>query len=379
MDFRLTEEQQLLRDAIARLVANEYTFEARKKIVASPSGWSRAVWGKFAEMGLLGVPFAASDGGFGGTAVDLMVVQQELGRGLVVEPYLATVVLGGGLVDLAGTAAQKRAILPRVAEGKSLLAVAYGEPQSRYDLHDVATSAKRDGSGFALNGRKSVVLHGAAADTLIVAARTAGGQRDRHGITLFLVDAKARGVSVTDYATIDGLRAADVGVEALRVGSDAVLGPLDAGLPLLERAVDCGVAALCAEAVGVMEALNAATLEYLKTRRQFGQPIGRFQALQHRAVDMLIHCEQSKSITMRAAVKAGSADATERRRAVSAAKSLVGRAGRAIAKEAIQMHGGMGVADELPAAHYAKRLTMIDCWLGDSDWHTESFVALGRQ
>jgi alkylation response protein AidB-like acyl-CoA dehydrogenase len=326
-------------------------------------------------MGLLGVPFPEAYGGFGGTAVDVMVVMQELGRGLVVEPYLATVVLGGGLVDLAGAAAQKQDILPRVARGKWLLALAHGEPQSRYDLHDVATTARREGPGYVLNGRKAVTLHGATADTLIVAARTAGGQRDLEGITLFLVDAKMRGVRATGYRTIDGLRAADIALDGVDVGAEAVLGPVDGGLPLLERAVDRGAAALCAEAVGVIEALNAATLEYLKTRQQFGQPIGRFQALQHRAVDMLIHAEQSKSMACLAAAKAQSDDAAERRRAVSAAKSLVGRAGRAIAKEAIQLHGGMGVTNELPAAHLAKRLTMIDFWLGDADFHTARFAA----
>jgi len=375
MDFSLTEEQQLLRDAIARFVANEYSFEERKGIVASPKGWGDKVWSKFAEMGLLGVPFAEAHGGFGGSGVDLMVVMQEFGRGMVVEPYLSTVVLGGGLVNLAGTAAQKRDILPGIIKGKWLLALAHGEPQSRYDLHEVAASARREPSGFVLNGRKSVVLHGASADTLVVSARTAGAQRDRAGITLFLVDSKTRGVNVSGYRTIDGLRAADIELDGVHVGDEAVLGPVDGALPLLEQAVDRGAAALCAEAVGVMEALNAATLDYLKTRQQFGQPIGRFQALQHRAVDMLMHAEQSKSMACLAAVKCESQDARERSRAVSAAKSLVGRSGRAVAKEAIQLHGGMGVTNELPAAHLAKRLTMIDFWLGDSDWHTERFAA----
>src|SRR5499426_480259 len=375
MDFSLTEEQQLLRDTIARFVANEYSFEQRKGIVGSAKGWSDKVWSKFAEMGLLGVPFAEANGGFGGGGVDLMVVAQELGRGMVVEPYLSTVVLAGGLVELAGTTAQKRDIVPGIIKGKWLLALAHGEPQSRYDLHDVAASARREPSGYVLNGRKAVVLHGASADTLVVSARTAGTQRDRAGITLFLVDGKTRGVNVSGYRTIDGLRGADIELDGVHVGDEAVLGPVDGALPLLEQAVDRGAAALCAEAVGVMEALNAATLDYLKTRQQFGQPIGRFQALQHRAVDMLMHAEQAKSMACLAAVKCESQDARERSRAVSAAKSLVGRSGRAVAKEAIQLHGGMGVTNELPAAHLAKRLTMIDFWLGDSDWHTERFAA----
>ena len=375
MDFTFTEEQQLLRDSIARLVANEYGFEDRKRSIAGPKGWSDAVWTQFADMGLLGVPFAESHGGFGGSMVDVMVVMQEFGRGIVVEPYLSTVVLGGGLVVLAGSAAQKGDILPRVAAGKWLLAAAYGEPGSRYDLHDVATTAKKDGGGYVLNGRKSVVLHGGSANTLVVSARTAGGQRERQGITLLLVDAKMRGVTVSDARTVDGLRAADVALDGVHVGAESVLGQVDGGFAPLEAAADRGAAALCAEAVGVIEALNAATLDYLKTRQQFGQPIGRFQALQHRAVDMLIHAEQTKSMACVAAVKSQSADPAERRRAVSAAKSLVGRAGRAVAKEAVQLHGGMGVTNELPAAHYAKRLTMIDFWLGDADWHTERFAA----
>jgi alkylation response protein AidB-like acyl-CoA dehydrogenase len=375
MDFSLAEEQQLLRDSIARFVQNEYPFAARQSIVGSDAGWSAKVWGQLAEMGLLGVPFADGDGGFGGTSVDLMVVMQELGRGIVVEPYLATVVLGGGAVALAGTESQRQAILPAVAKGERRLALAHGEPQSRFDLHDVATQARRSGTEYVISGKKTVVLHGTAADTLVVAARTAGAQRDAAGITLFLVDRNARGVKVHDYRTIDGLRAADISFEVVRVGADAILGPLDGGLPLLEHAVDRGAAALCAEAVGVMEALNALTLDYLKTRQQFGQPIGRFQALQHRAVDMMMHAEQVKSIACLAAAKADSGDAHERRRAVSAAKSLVGRSGRFVAKEATQLHGGMGVTLDLPAAHYSKRLTMIDFWLGDGDWHLDRFAA----
>jgi pimeloyl-CoA dehydrogenase small subunit len=375
MDFSLTEEQQLLRDSIARFVQNEYSFEARKAIAASPAGWSAKVWGQFAEMGLLGVTFAERHGGFGGSAVDVMVVMQELGRGIVVEPYLSTVVLGGGLVALAGTESQRQAILPGIAQGERRVALAFGEPQSRFDLHDVATQARRSGTEYVLSGRKAVVLHGAAADTLIVAARTAGAQRDAGGITLFLVGRNSHGVTVHDYRTIDGLRAADVSLEGVRLGADAILGPLDGGLPLLEHAVDLGAAALCAEAVGAMESLNALTLDFLKTRQQFGQPIGRFQVLQHRAVDMMMHAEQVKSITCLAAAKADSTDAAERRRAVSAAKSLVGRSGRFVAKEATQLHGGMGVTLDLPAAHYSKRLTMIDFWLGDSDWHLDRFAA----
>lgn len=375
MDFTLSEEQQLFRDAVAKFVQNEYAFDARKKIVASAQGWSAEVWAKLAEMGVLGVPFAEADGGLGGSSVDLMVVMQELGRGIVVEPYVATVVLGGGAITAAGSTAQRQTLLPGVVAGERQLALAYGEPGSRHDLHDVQTTARRDGSGYVLSGKKVAVLNGATADTLVVSARTAGAQRDAKGVTLFLVERGAKGVSLTDYRTIDGLRAADLVLDGVRIGVDAVLGAVDGGLAPLERAVDLGAAALCAEAVGVIEQLNALTLDYLRTRQQFGQPIGRFQALQHRAVDMLVHAEQVKSIACLAASAAQSTDARERVRAVSAAKSLVGRSGRAVAKEATQLHGGMGVTLDLPAAHYAKRLTMIDFWLGDSDWHTERFAA----
>ena len=276
---------------------------------------------------MLGVPFAEAHGGFGGTRIDVMVVMQELGRGLVVEPYLRRSCWAAVCSNLAGSAAQKEEILPRLVQGKGCAALAHGEPQSRYDLHDVATTARRDGAGYVLNGRKSVVLHGASASTLIVSARTAGGQRDRDGITLFLVDAHARGVRANDYRTIDGLRAADIALEGVNVGGDALLGTVDGGLSPLERVVDHGVAALCAEAVGAIEALNDATLDYLKTREQFGQPIGRFQALQHRAADMLIHKEQVKSIALLASVKVESNDRAERVRA-RVRSEVAGRARR---------------------------------------------------
>ena len=377
MDFNFSEEQQLLRDSINKFIARDYGFEARKAIVASEQGFSDKVWAQLAEMGLLGVAFDEAHGGFGGTPVDSLLVMSELGRGIVVEPYFSTVVLGGSLVDLAGSEAQKQAILPEVVEGKLLLAAALGEPDSRYDLHSVATTAKKDGAGYVLNGHKAVVLHGASADKLIVSARTAGAARDARGISLFLVDRKAAGVAVQAYRTIDGMRAAEIRFTGVRVGADALLGAADDALPLLEKAADYGASALCAEAVGAMEALNTATFEYLKTRQQFGRPIGSFQALQHRAVDMMIHCEQSRSLSYLAAVKVQSEDPNERRRAVSAAKIHVGRSGRVISQEAVQMHGGMGVTNDLAVGHFAKRLTMINLTLGDIDYHSDRFAGAG--
>jgi len=373
MDFAFTEEQTLLQDSLMRFVQKEYTFEKRLAIQKSSDGYSRAVWAQLAEMGVLGLPFSEEYGGFGGGAAETLIVMQAMGSGLLVEPYLATVVLGGGLVHALGDPAQKR-MLSRVAEGKLLLAFAHGEPRSRYVLAQVETRAARDGKGWKLSGRKAVVLHGAQADRLIVSARTGGAANDETGISLFIVDRGAAGMSVRDCRTIDGLRAAEVELNDVRVGAEALLGAEGGAFPAIDRVSDAGAAALCAEAVGVMETLNAQTLEYLKTRQQFGQPIGRFQVLQHRAVDMFIHCELSRSIALLAAMKSASSDAGERRRAVSAAKAFIGRAGRFIGQTAIQLHGGMGVTDEVAASHYAKRLTMIDFWLGDSEHHLARFA-----
>lgn len=374
MNFTFNEEQTLLQDTLARFVQKEYTPEDRRAARTSAEGYSRAVWGQLAQMGVLGLPFPEECGGFGGGATETLIVMQAIGRGLLVEPYLATVVLGGGLVQALGDASTQSRLLRQVADGSLLLAFAHGEPGSRYALAHVETRAVRDGGGWKLSGRKAVVLNGAQADRLIVSARTSGAASDESGISLFLVDRGAVGVSVRDYGTIDGVRAAEVEFSEVRAGPEALLGAEGGAFPAIDRVTDAGAAALCAEAVGVMETLNAQTLEYLKTRQQFGQPIGRFQALQHRAADMFIHCEQSLSLAMLAAMKATSGDAMERRRAVSAAKVHIGRSGRFIGEAAIQLHGGMGVTEELPAAHYAKRLIMIDFWLGDTDYHLARFA-----
>ena len=374
MDFSFTEEQTLLQDSLKRFVQKEYTFEKRKAILKSPQGYSREIWSQLAEMGVLGLPFAEEYGGFGGGAAETLIVMQAIGGGLLVEPYLASVVLGGGLVQALGARPQRQ-MLAEVAEGKLLLAFAHGEPRSRYTLSHVETRAKRDGAGWKLSGRKSVVLNGAQADRLIVSARSGGAAAEEAGIGLFIVERGAAGLAVRDVPTIDGLRAAEVVFNDVRVGADALLGAEGGAFAAIEQASDAGAAALCAEAVGVIEALSAQTLDYLKTRQQFGQPIGRFQVLQHRAADMFIHCELSKSMALLAAMRAGEADARERRRAVSAAKAHIGRSGRFVSQAAIQLHGGMGVTEELPASHYAKRLTMIDFWLGDTAHHLERFGA----
>jgi alkylation response protein AidB-like acyl-CoA dehydrogenase len=368
MDFNFKEEQQQFADALRRWVDKDYGFETRKHIIHSASGVSDTAWATLAELGMLALPVPEQQGGFNGSAVDMLVVMQELGRGLVVEPYFATVLgaqflkLGGGHEDL----------LEQVAAGELKLASALGEQQSRHELNNIAATGDFRGNGFVVNGTKTVVLHGGQAGAFIVSARTGGGQRDTDGISLFVVRADAAGVTVTDYRTIDGQRAATV---AFKDAPGTLLGTQGAGWDSLDAAADYGATLLCAEAVGAMDAIFAATLDYLKTRQQFGAPIGKFQALQHRMADMFIHLEQARSMAMLSAVKVASPDAEERRRVVSAAKVRVGQACRFVGQQAVQLHGGMGVTDELPAAHYFKRLTMIELTLGDVDHHLERFIA----
>jgi alkylation response protein AidB-like acyl-CoA dehydrogenase len=375
MDFNFKEEQLQLADALKRWIARDYTFEARRAIVGSPDGTSDAAWGTLAELGLTALPLPQAHGGFDGDAVDMFVVMQELGRGLVVEPYFATM-LGAEFLRRGGA---HGALLDRVAGSELKLACALGERQSRHDLRDVATRAVQDGGGWRLNGEKKVVLHGAQAGVLIVSARSGGAQRDQDGITLFAVPFDAPGVVTRDVRMLDGQRAADVLLRDVRVGLDAVVGTAGAGWDILEAAADYGTGLLCAEALGAMDALFAATLDYLKTRQQFGVPIGKFQALQHRMADMYVHLEQARSMALLAAVRiAGEArdgNPEERRRAVAAAKYRVGQAARFVGQQAIQLHGGMGVTDELPASHYFKRLSTIELTLGDCDHHLARFIA----
>ncbi|HME27359.1 MAG TPA: acyl-CoA dehydrogenase family protein [Acetobacteraceae bacterium] len=374
MDFDLTDEQRLLKDSVDRLIADQYQFEQRKKYMTEPEGWSRGVWQQYAELGLLGLPFAEAHGGFGGGAVETMIVMEAFGRGLVLEPYFATVILGGGLLRRAATPAQQQALLPQVTQGKLKLALAHVERQSRYDLADVATTARQDGAAWVLDGAKSVVLHGDCADRLLVTARVSGNRRDREGVGLFLVDPSAAGVTRRGYPTQDGLRAAEVTLSGVRVPRDDAM--VNA-LPAIEHVVDEAIAALCAEAVGTMQAMHETTLEYLKTRQQFGRPIGQFQVLQHRSVDMLVALEQARSMAMFAAVMAGDENAAERRRAIAAAKVQIGRSGRHIGQEAIQLHGGIGMTMEYKVGHYFKRMTMIDKLFGDADVHLETLAQLG--
>jgi len=371
MDFNFNPEQGQFADALKRWIGRDYGFEARRAIVRSDAGVSDAAWATLVELGMTALPVPEAQGGFSGSAVDMLVVMQELGRGLVVEPYLATV-LGAEFLRLGGRHPQ---LLEQVATGELKLACALGERQSRHDMRDIATRAEPEGDGYVLNGEKKVVLHGAQAGMLVVSARSGGAQCDEAGIGLFLVPLDAAGLRITDYRTLDGLRAADVVFDQVRVDAAAVIGAAGAGWSILDAALDYGAGLLCAEAVGAMEAIFDTTLEYLKTRQQFGAPIGKFQALQHRMADMFVHLEQARSMALLAAVKLGSNDAGERRRAVSAAKYRINLAARFIGQQAVQLHGGMGVTDELPAAHYFKRLSTIELTLGDADHHLARFIA----
>ncbi len=367
MDFGFTSEQQQLADAVRRFVEKDYDFETRKKLIAAGG----SAWDKLVELGLTALPMPEDAGGFAGGAVDLILPMQELGRGLVAEPYFATI-FAAEFVKRAGGATDA-ALLEGVADGSLKMSAALGEKSSRHDLFDVATRAEASGDGWRLTGHKSVVPFGADADRLIVSARTGGGD---DGLALFVVDATATGVTRHAMRTLDGQRVAEIAFD----GADGALLARGADASaLIDAVVDYGLALLCAEAVGAMEALNAATLEYAKTRKQFGQPIARFQVLQHRMVDMFIHLEQARSMAYLAAVKVDTADAADRKRTTSAAKVRIGQAARFIGQQAVQIHGGMGVTNELPAAHLFKRLTMLEMTLGDTDHHLQRFIASGAE
>lgn len=373
MNFDYTEEQQMVRDSIARFVQDDYDWDTRKAIVASEDGMSRQNWQTFAELGWLSIPFSEADGGFGGSIVDLSVVMEEMGKGLVVEPYFPTVVLFGGLVARAGDEAQRSSILERVIGGETLGAFAYVERQSRYALNDCKTSATATADGYVLNGEKVVVFNGENADTLVVLARTSGGQFDDDGLSLFLVDANADGVSKVCYPMMDAQRVANITFDNVKLSSDALLGAEGGAMPVVEDVIRESLVALAAEAVGIMGTLNTKTLEYTKTRQQFGVAIGSFQALQHRMVDTMMAFEQAKSLLFKALCEyktdPASADTT-----IHALKILIDRNSKLIYGEAIQMHGGMGITDELDIGHYAKRLMMINATLGDGTFHRTKFI-----
>jgi pimeloyl-CoA dehydrogenase small subunit len=369
MDFDLSEEQRLLKDSVEGLLKTSYDFDSRKKYAKEKDGWSRDIWGKFAEQGLLGLPFSEEDGGFGAGAVETMIVMEALGHSLVIEPYLPTVIVAGGFLRRGGSAAQKAAHLPGIIDGSKTFAFAQLEKSSRWDLGDVTTTAKKKGDGWVIDGEKFVVLNGEAADTLVVTARTNGAQRDRNGVGVFLVPADAKGVSRKGYPTQDGQRAADITFTGVEVGADAAIGDPANALPLIEQVVDDARSALCAEAVGAMDESLTTTVEYIKTRKQFGVPIGSFQVLQHRAADMFVAAEQARSMAMFATMAADFDNAKERANAIAAAKVQIGKSAKFVGQQSIQLHGGIGMTMEAKIGHYFKRLTMIEQTFGDTDHH----------
>ena len=373
MDFSFTEEQSLLQDSVQRFVQNSYEFETRQKLIKTEEGFSRDNWSSFAELGWLALPFPEDSGGFGGTAVETMIMMEEFGKGLVVEPYVTTVIMTGSIIEAGGSIAHREGVLAEIMAGTKLGSVAYVEPQARFNLADVTTTATATDDGYIVSGFKGVVLGGPSADLLVVPARTSGEQRDSEGITLFLIDADAEGISRRDYPTIDGGRASEITFEKVAVSSADVLGEVGEGLSLLEVGINNGILAVCAEAVGAMEVLYKTTVEYCKTREQFGQPIGKFQVLQHRMVDMFMEHEQAKSLLYMAAIRMSEDDELAAIKAISALKVQVGKGGRFVGQNAIQLHGGMGMTDELNVGHYFKRITAVETLFGNVDFHLKKY------
>lgn len=378
MDFDLTSEQSLLKDTAIRWAADTYgSLDAVQAARAEPLGFSEATWAELAGLGLAGLPFSEGDGGFGGGPLETQLVMEALGRALAPEPYLASVVLGGGALRLAANDAQRVELLPAIIDGSLRLAFAHAEEQARYDLHDVATTARATGDGYVLDGRKSVVLNADAAGLLVVSARTSGARRDADGITLFLVPADKPGVEIVAYPTHDGGRAGDVLLSAVPVPETAVLGRVGEALAVIEQVQEGAIAAIAAEAVGLMEALHGLTLDYLKTRKQFGVPIGSFQVLQHKAVDMLVALEQARSMALYAAMMVDAADTEERRAALSAVKVQINRSARFVGQTAVQLHGGIGMTMEYLGAHHFRRLAAIELMFGDTPFHLRRVTAAG--
>lgn len=375
MDFSLTEEQTMLADSVSRFIANDYNFERRMKIAESDENFSAEIWQTFAELGWTAVPFCEEDGGLGGGPVELMLMMEQFGRGLVVEPYLANIILAGGVLQRAGSDEQKTNWLSGIIEGSLQAALAFSEPQARFEIADIATTATADGDHFTLSGQKAFVLNGGSAELVIIPARTAGAQNDTGGITLFAVPADSEGLSRKSYKTVDAHAAAEITLSNVRVPATSVIGDVDAGHAILEAVIDEATLAVCAEAIGIMRTMHDKTVEYSKSRVQFGVPIGSFQALQHRMVDTLIACEQSHSLLLWTALltSEGRPDA---RQAISALKYQVGTAGKLVAEEAVQIHGGMGVTWELDIAHYFKRLSAIGILFGNADFHLDRYVDL---
>lgn len=377
MNFEHTEDRRMLADSLNRFIAEQYAFDARDRIAKSGHGFSKEIFQNFAELGVIGALFSEADGGFGGGGFDIAVVFEALGRGLVVEPLLGAVMVGEAL-SAAGSDAQKTK-LGDIINGVTVAAFAHDEADTHYERTRVATRAERSGDGWVLHGAKAVVPQGEQADLFLVSARSSGKVDDEAGISLFLVPARTAGLSVRGCPAIDGGRVAELALDGVKLGAEALLGTEGQGHATLERAIGRGVLALCAEALGAMEAAKTATLDYLRTRKQFGTLIGSFQALQHRMADLLLEIEQARSAVINAAAAIDGSDRVARERALSAAKFSIGRIGVLVAEESIQMHGGIGMTWELPLPHYAKRLVMIDHQLGDEDHHLQRYIALGKE
>ena len=375
MDFTFNEEQSLIQDQVDQFVQKEYDWETRQSLSNSELGFGEDNWKKFAELGWLGISVSEDSGGFGGSAIESMLIMEAFGKGLVVEPFLETVIMAGGLIDDHGSDQQKSSFLEPAIAGEMHLALAYAEPQSRFNLSDVVTEAKADGDNFIINGYKSVVMNGPSADQIIVSARTSGTQLDENGISLFIIDANASGLDKTNYKTVDGRRASDLTFENVSVSKENLIGDQDKGFDILDSAIDKAILAISAEAVGAMEVLYKTTVEYTKTREQFGTAIGKFQVLQHRMVDMFMEYEQCKSLLYMATMK-HEEKAEDAKKAISGLKYQVGKAGKFIGQQAVQLHGGMGVTDELNVGHYFKRLTTVGTIFGNSDYHLKKYTSL---
>ncbi len=375
MDFSLTEEQEMLVESVSRFIDNDYDFDGRQKNAASETGFSNELWRTFAELGWTAVPFSEADGGLGGGPVELMLMMQQFGRGLVIEPFLANIVLAGGVLRRLATTEQKSRWLQPLIAGELQAALGFAEPQGRFNSADVATVAKRAGDGFVLNGRKNLVLNGGNAALIIIPARTSGKQKDRSGITLFAIDGGSAGITRKAYKTVDGHQAAEISLADVRVAPKAVLGDIGLGFDTLQSVMDEATLAVSAEAIGIIRAMHDKTVEYTKNRVQFGVPIGSFQALQHRLVDTLVACEQTYSLLLWTAMVCAANDPAASR-AISALKYQVGSAGMHVAREAVQLHGGMGVTWELDIAHFFKRMTSIELLFGNTDYHLDRYVSL---
>ena len=373
MNFELSEEQKMIQQSVERFVQENYDLPKRVEISSKGPGYSKEYWGSMAELGWLGLPFEEKDGGFGGNQIDTLVIMEQFGKGLVLEPFIANVVLGGGAIQIGGSEELKKEMLPGLIEGSKQMTLAYAEQQSRFDLEDVATSARQEGDKFIINGQKSMVLNAESADHIVVVTRTSGGQVDEEGITLFLVDSNAKGIELQNFPTVDGLRASEITFDNAEVSSERMIGELGKGFDILRVVSNNAILAVCAEAVGAMEILYKDTVEYTQQREQFDHPLSDFQVLQHRMVDMFMEYEQCKSLLFRATMETIQ-DPVLAQRTIHALKHLIGKSGIFVGENAVQLHGGMGVTEELRIGHFFKRLLVIDSQFGNADFHLDKFT-----